>query len=727
MILYLRDTVASSRYVLSFSLAAVLCLFAAEAVVANVRYVGDILPVPDPNEDDGSSIQNQDVLVGNSGAGGIFIDFTTTLSNPPTFEPLPVISTTGNIGVLRDGVGRVEITDNAWSFTSSNDDAFIVGDEGYGLLDVFTSGLVDVTNGGLVVGDDITGQGAITINTIASRLLTNSMVIGDEGLGSVLLTDTSSVVSTVSNLGREFTGQGSITMNDATRWDLRDQLTIGDAGIGDVVLNATSNVISVPAAVDPNAVVIGRASTGQGTLTLNESSRFFTTGGIVVGENGFGTVTLNGTSTLITGEETAGTGDSTIGRGDGSTGHVTLYENSRWDVRGDLGIGRTSTGDPNGAVATLNINDSAYVQVPTLSDLTVGRRGEINMGGGTLNKVPFQGGSSMPIENFGIIRGKGTIRGLININDSGELRNGADVANQREVLLVTSNVTVDGDQDGVYDTTDGLIESIGGEMEFHGLVTNNGVIVMDDAIMRFRGSEIGNSPEDLINDGVIFMGRGSNLYGNISSSTGNIIIDLTTGAQVNPVTQVFGDLVFVPSIVAAITEGEEEEVEFEALLSGSVGGLSFTVDNDPSVFTVLGDIILDAGRTIFDFTYSSDVPSQAGDTFTLATASNIVGEFFNSQVEADGFLWDVDILGNDIVVTNTGNLTTGILGDFNGDGRVDNADFMAWQRDPSIGDLADWTANYGSPVTSNVTNVPEPSTFLMTLAFLTSRLRRRSR
>src|SRR5690606_32267634 len=35
-------------------------------------------------------------------------------------------------------------------------------------------------------------------------------------------------------------------------------------------------------------------------------------------------------------------------------------------------------------------------------------------------------------------------------------------------------------------------------------------------------------------------------------------------------------------------------------------------------------------------------------------------------------------------------------GDFNQDGIVDGHDFLAWQRDPGIGRLADWQADYGS-------------------------------
>lgn len=52
-----------------------------------------------------------------------------------------------------------------------------------------------------------------------------------------------------------------------------------------------------------------------------------------------------------------------------------------------------------------------------------------------------------------------------------------------------------------------------------------------------------------------------------------------------------------------------------------------------------------------------------------------------------------------------------IAGDFDGNGVVDGRDFLAWQRNPSVGDLAQWQHNYGDGMslpTSLV--VPEPAT-----------------
>lgn len=48
-------------------------------------------------------------------------------------------------------------------------------------------------------------------------------------------------------------------------------------------------------------------------------------------------------------------------------------------------------------------------------------------------------------------------------------------------------------------------------------------------------------------------------------------------------------------------------------------------------------------------------------------------------------------------------------GDFDGDGDVDGRDLLTWQRNPSVGDLADWQANYGDGTLFAATAVPEPT------------------
>ena len=62
--------------------------------------------------------------------------------------------------------------------------------------------------------------------------------------------------------------------------------------------------------------------------------------------------------------------------------------------------------------------------------------------------------------------------------------------------------------------------------------------------------------------------------------------------------------------------------------------------------------------------------------------------------------------GNDVALYTL----AGIPGDFDGDGNVDGADFLVWQRDPGVGNLADWQANFGTgSAQAGGAAVPEPA------------------
>lgn len=71
----------------------------------------------------------------------------------------------------------------------------------------------------------------------------------------------------------------------------------------------------------------------------------------------------------------------------------------------------------------------------------------------------------------------------------------------------------------------------------------------------------------------------------------------------------------------------------------------------------------------------------------------------------------------------------GLEGDFNGDSVVDGSDFLLWQRNPAVGNLADWQANYGTgALASGINAVPEPAaiSLLVAVASLITCIRRRS-
>ncbi len=110
----------------------------------------------------------------------------------------------------------------------------------------------------------------------------------------------------------------------------------------------------------------------------------------------------------------------------------------------------------------------------------------------------------------------------------------------------------------------------------------------------------------------------------------------------------------------------------------------------------------------------------AGETFFL-------GSFADFLLGTDGTLDPADLSAYGVDVAN--NMAWVVLdydslfgfgrfagaptpGDFNNDGEVNGLDFMAWQRNPAIGDLADWQANYGQPL-AGAESVPEPSSAVL--------------
>ena len=65
-------------------------------------------------------------------------------------------------------------------------------------------------------------------------------------------------------------------------------------------------------------------------------------------------------------------------------------------------------------------------------------------------------------------------------------------------------------------------------------------------------------------------------------------------------------------------------------------------------------------------------------------------------------------------------LDASLLGDFDNDGDVDGDDFLSWQRNPNVGNLADWQGTFGNNGTLAASHaVPEP-TCLVLLAWLVS-------
>lgn len=109
----------------------------------------------------------------------------------------------------------------------------------------------------------------------------------------------------------------------------------------------------------------------------------------------------------------------------------------------------------------------------------------------------------------------------------------------------------------------------------------------------------------------------------------------------------------------------------------------------------------------------------------LASSDTLdLGNAYNTSVfgAADGDLvFQFGLTGGALItadVTYVGG--GGTPGDFNSDGKVDGADFLAWQRNPGVGSLSDWQANYGAGTAAAAAgSVPEPGTIVLAMMSLT--------
>jgi len=134
------------------------------------------------------------------------------------------------------------------------------------------------------------------------------------------------------------------------------------------------------------------------------------------------------------------------------------------------------------------------------------------------------------------------------------------------------------------------------------------------------------------------------------------------------------------------------------------------------------DRLESAGSLAFDGTLRISLiggfmPS-AGQSFDLFDWNFQLGIFDVLDLPGltPGLAWNTSQLDN------TGTLLVGYAGDFDFDGDVDGADFLAWQRGESVNplsaaDLNAWKANFGAPTSSfpATATVPEPATVALLL------------
>jgi T5SS/PEP-CTERM-associated repeat protein len=155
---------------------------------------------------------------------------------------------------------------------------------------------------------------------------------------------------------------------------------------------------------------------------------------------------------------------------------------------------------------------------------------------------------------------------------------------------------------------------------------------------------------------------------------------------------------------------------------GSTLTIDQDLDNDSFINMATGGMLALAGDADASLTQFLDLV-QGTDAIrywdtSLADWSLLTNATFGTDYTLE-YLTAGDLAGYTL-------LTVGMVGDFDGNRVVDGRDFLAWQRNPELGSLADWQNAYGNSIgtaTAEFSNigaspVPEPGGVVLLLGLV---------
>lgn len=211
-----------------------------------------------------------------------------------------------------------------------------------GTLNVRNGGVVNATAGPVVIGRSLGGEGAVNLDGDSPsgpgghlNAAGQTVTVGLGGVGEVTITGTGATDPfnagaarlTAQNLviGDAFLSQGTVTVlngqgggdNVPQNLAVANRITVGRSGTG--VLNAEALHMT------PAELIVGQNATGQGTVNLEGSTLMRTSGAVVVGDAGTGTLNVGvgaGSATVLMDNASL----LTVGRAAGSSGTLNVGE-----------------------------------------------------------------------------------------------------------------------------------------------------------------------------------------------------------------------------------------------------------------------------------------------------------------------------------------------------------------------------------------------------------------
>jgi hypothetical protein len=486
----------------------------------------------------------------------------------------------------------------------------------------------------------------------------------------------------------------------------------GTANADSGVNNVVSNRIEVGKNGGTGTLnVVGRTVTLGSDFDIGQIGSDFATGSITV--NGNGTATISNSTSVRIG--TLGTGHIDVGHtgaGSGATataiGNFTIDAATLVDVKDDFNVGQTNTTATN---ATANGNGT--VNITNIGTLSMG--GDLDIGS--------SGGSGRSTAT-----GSATIRTITNPITIG-------------LSLVVGRTT-------------GSTTSAGN--------SGHGTVTMSDASVNVGFADAGNPGSLDIGDVIASGEQLGNAYGltTLERVTLNvkdrINIGELSGGGTNAASTTDGTLALVDSLVTT------PELDIARVLS-TAGTARGKLSLNPSLLNVNGPMSLGAGsELVFALAGTTRAtgtsgPGQysainattaafngkltiqlaggftpaAGNQFQVISTSTATGAFGSIVLPTlpAGLAWGVNTTSTGVLLSvNSGSLP----GDFNGDGKVDAADYVRWRKtNGSAAAYNTWRANYGrvsgfGAGAVQAAAAPEPTTILLlTFGFVIALVRAR--
>lgn len=584
-----------------------------------------------------------------------------------------------------------------------------------------------VINGGTLAVDQggDAGTGTITVNsggqfradgethTVSNNFALNggSIAVGGGGVSAFTLDGNVTVSGTGSQIRSDGgTGGDGLTMAGSI------------SGAADLEVRADSNAtVNFTGALATTGTV---TKTSSGTMALSGGTGTISSPIIDVAAGNLSVVNAAGGGLGLNGQVLSG--EATV------TGNVTTAASSivRVGDQGMTGVERLIghwTFDTDGSDSSTNNNPASFGSAAQVDpNNSVAGGGSLALTDNTQNN----GGNRATVDGFAGVTGNGgrTYSFWLNAPDPNTLSQnnsatfigaGSNSTNERFDIKLSGGdeLRVEVAGGGVdYPSTDGGAFFDG--TWHHVAVTLADGGTLDDVKLYLDGvllTDDGNSGGTLINtaNNDLFFGDSHN-SGNDREFQGNlddiqhydIELDSTQVAFLfnNPGSTVAG----LPQIFEAV----DFEITGDLTLDAS-STLEIDLANTSAFDTLIVGGALSAAGTL-DVNLSGGFSPSNGDSFDILDfdPNSVSGVFGSLDLPAltGGLSWDTSALLTTGVISVIGG---GLPGDFNSDGRVNGADFLLWQRNPSVGSLSDWENNYGLPTTSNTSSVPEPSALVL--------------